>query len=190
MDEEEKTVAVVDKSTDVPSDNLTNLTLTAKDKQNEALAKLLEEDDLSKVKDLTHLFNMYQAKRNALRINTLNDVQDALVKQMLDRLEKYPDNFNNKDIADWMKTVQMVMDTNNEKVEQLDDIPTIKYQQNNQVNVNVIDRLSRESREKITNVLEALMNSVNNDEENMVLADEIVEEEENSSAVENLDESE
>lgn len=190
MDEEEKTGAVVVESSESSSDDLTSLTSVAKDKQNGALAKLLEEDDLNKVKDLTHLFNVYQAKRNALRINALNDVQDALVKQMLDRLEKYPDNFNNKDIADWMKTVQMVMDTNNEKVEQLDSIPTIKYQQNNQVNVNVIDGLSRESREKITNVLEALMNSVSNDEENMVLADEIVEEEENSSDVENLDESE
>ena len=171
MDEEEKIGAVVVESSESSSGDLTSLTLVAKDKQNGALAKLLEEDDLNKVKDLTHLFNVYQAKRNALRINALNDVQDALVKQMLDRLEKYSDNFNNKDIADWMKTVQMVMDTNNEKVEQLDSIPTIKYQQNNQVNVNVIDGLSRESREKITNVLEALMKDAANVDENMVLSD-------------------
>ncbi len=152
--------------------DLSALTTIAQDKQNEVLAKLMKEDDLDKTKDLTHLFNVYQTKRNALRINALNDVQDALVRQMLERLEKYPDNFNNKDIADWMKTVQMVMDTNNEKVEQLDSIPTIKYQQNNQVNVNVIDGLSRESREKITNVLEALMNNINNEEDVTVLEDD------------------
>ena len=174
MDGEEKTITTAEDLAEgiavrTTGDDLANLTSVARDKQNEALAKLLEEDDLGKVKDLTHLFNMHQAKRNALRINTLNDVQDALVKQMLDRLEKYPDNFNNKDIADWMKTVQMVMDTNNEKVEQLDSMPTIKYQQNNQVNVNVIDGLSRESREKITNVLEALMNNINNEEDVTVL---------------------
>ena len=190
MDEEKNLTTTEEHVEENKDDSLSALTTIAQDKQNEVLAKLMREDDLDKTKDLTHLFNVYQTKRNALRINALNDVQDALVKQMLDRLEKYPDNFNNKDIADWMKTVQMVMDTNNEKVEQLDDIPTIKYQQNNQVNVNVIDGLSRESREKITNVLEALMNSVNNDEENTVLADEIVEEEENSSDVENLDEPE
>lgn len=158
-------------------------------KQNDILAKLVREDDLERSKDLTHLFNMYQAKRNALRISTLNDVQDALVKQMLERLEKYPDNFNNKDIADWMKTVQMVMDNSSEKVEQLDTMPTIKYQQNNQVNVNIVDGLSRESRERITNVLEALLNGVDNNGEDMVLGNEIIEDE-GSSSVENSDESE
>ena len=150
-------------------------------KQAETLEKLIQEDDLDKVKDLTHLFNVYQTKRNAIRISALNDVQDALVQQMLERLRKYPDNFANKDIADWMKTVQAVMESNTEKVEHLDNIPAITYQQNNQVNVNVPDTLSRESREKIINVVESLLKSVQSSGEDTVYTDGLTEIEEDSS---------
>ena len=126
-------------------------------KQDEILAKLVKESDLDKVKDLTHLFNAYQAKRNAIRMTALNDVQDALVQQMLERLQKYPDNFANKDIADWMKTVQAALAASGEKVEQLDDIPAITYQQNTQVNVNIVDSLSRESKEKVMSAVEEFL---------------------------------
>lgn len=131
-------------------------------KQDEVLAKLVKETDLDKVKDLTHLFNTYLAKRNAIRMTALNDVQDALVRQMLERLQKYPDNFANKDIADWMKTVQAALAASSEKVEQLDDIPTITYQQNTQVNVNIVDSLSRESRARVMSAVEEFLKQAQN----------------------------
>lgn len=154
----------------------------AQNKQNEVLAKLVEEEDLDKIKDLTHLFNVNQTKRNALRVNTLNDVQDALVNQMLERLSKHPDNFDNRDIADWMKTIQMVIDNNSKSVAQVDDIPTITSQQNTQVNINIVDSMSRESRERIMEVIEQLKNGVLEDgidDENDVIVEDITEENEN-----------
>ena len=154
MDEPEETQNPQEKVEETKAPTLVELN---QEKQAEALVKLINEDDLDKVKDLTHLFNVYQAKRNALRINALNDVQDALVQQMIERLTKYPDNFNNKDISDWMKTIQAVMESSNEKIAQVDTIPAITYQQNNQVNVNISDTLSRESREKVVGVIEALL---------------------------------
>lgn len=47
---------------------------------------------------------------------------------MADRLKRTPDNFNNADIATWMKTVQQVIDTSQKSVEQVDAIPAITYQ--------------------------------------------------------------
>lgn len=161
------------------------------EKQANILVKLVEEDDLDKVKDLTHLFNVYQAKRNAIRISALNDVQDALVQQMLDRLAKYPDNFNNKDIADWMKTIQSVLESSGEKVAQLDSVPTIAYQQNNQVNFNIADTLNRESRERVVSAIEALLKSAQAGPEmtEMPLVEDLESSNTNNSQVVDIDDS-
>ena len=156
-----------EKLKDLPADTSSNprdLLPAAQEKQDEILSELVQANDMEKIKDLTHLFNAHQAKRNALRINALNDVQDALVRQMADRLKKTPDNFNNTDIANWMKTVQQVMDTSQKTVEQVDTIPAITYQQTNntQVNVSVVDSLSRESRTRITDAIQKILQNVQN----------------------------
>lgn len=159
------------------SSNPRDLLPAAQEKQDEILSELVQANDMEKIKDLTHLFNAHQAKRNALRINALNDVQDALVQQMADRLKKTPDNFNNTDIANWMKTVQQVMDTSQKTVEQVDTIPAITYQQTNntQVNVSVVDSLSRESRTRITDAIQKILQNVQNSTDEAVQeADELV----------------
>ena len=121
------------------------------------ITEILQESDLSKLKDLTHAFNAFQTKRQILRVSALNDVQDALVQQMADRLRQQPHNFDNKDIALWMKTVQQTMDSAKQEIDSIDDVPTITYQNNTQINVNVEDNLSRESREKILDVLNQIL---------------------------------
>ena len=174
-EEQEVTSELTEKPKEEILDSSTLVTINQA-KQNKTLEELIQEDDLDKVKDLTHLFNVYQTKRNAIRMNALNDVQDALVKQMLERLQKYPDNFANKDIADWMKTIQTVMESNAEKVEKLDDIPAITYQQNNQVNLTLVDGLSKESREKVLGVVEALLKNVQSTTDSTVYDNEELEE--------------
>ena len=66
----------------------TNLIDTVKEKDNELIDTILQETDIDKLKDLTHVFNAFQAKRQILRVNALNDVQDALVAQMARRLQE------------------------------------------------------------------------------------------------------
>ena len=56
-----------------------NLIEEVKSKDNALIDTILQEDNIDKLKDLTHLFNAYQTKRQILRVNALNDVQDALV---------------------------------------------------------------------------------------------------------------
>ena len=144
-----------------------------KDKDDALVQKILQEDDVDNLKDLTRQFNVFQAKRQVLRVNTLNDVQDALVQQMLDRLEQQPHNFDNKDIALWVKTVQSAMESSKKGIEEVDTIPTIVHQNNTQINVNVEDTLSRESREKILSVLDKILGESGNvEDENVVLHNE------------------
>lgn len=145
----------------------------AQEQQNRVLGELVQAESLDDIKDLTHLFNASQTKRNALRIQALNDVQDALVRQMASRLQSQPDNFNNADIATWMKTVQQVMDTSQKSVDQVDVLPTIVRQQNNtQVNVNIGDSLSRESRERVVEAVQKILQSVQNIEPEPVYTEE------------------
>ena len=144
-----------------------------KDKDDALVQKILQEDDVDNLKDLTRQFNVFQAKRQVLRVNTLNDVQDALVQQMLDRLEQQPHNFDNKDIALWVKTVQSAMESSKKGIEEVDTIPTIVHQNNTQINVNVEDTLSRESREKILSVLDKILGESGGvEDENVVLHNE------------------
>lgn len=146
---------------------------TVRDKDDALVKKILQEDDIDSLKDLTRQFNVFQAKRQVLRVNTLNDVQDALVQQMLDRLEQQPHNFDNKDIALWVKTVQSAMESSKKGIEEVDTIPTIVHQNNTQINVNVEDTLSRESREKILSVLDKILGEGGNvEDENVVLHNE------------------
>lgn len=127
------------------------------EEQARILTDLVAEQDVDRIKDHTHLFNAYLTKRQALRMNALNDVQDALVQQMLTRLSKTPDNFANGDVATWMKVVQGAMDSMQKTLAQVDELPTIVNQQNNQININVAETLSRESRERIAEAIKALM---------------------------------
>lgn len=158
-----------------PQEELTSAQLLplAQKQQSEVLGQLIQTQEIDQVKDLTHLFNVSQTKRNALRIQALNDVQDALVRQMADRLAKQPDNFNNADIASWMKVVQQVMDTSQKGVDQVSTLPAITYQQTNntQVNVNVADTLSRESRDRITDAVQKILQNIQNEQSDPVYAD-------------------
>lgn len=136
-----------------------DLVLSAQKEEDKLINSIIEETDAEKLKDLTHLFNVYQTKRQALRMGALNDVQDALASQMLERLTRYPDNFSNGDIASWMKIVQGVIDSSRTSMEQIDNIPTITYQQNNNLNVTIGSELSRESRERALEAVKLLLQS-------------------------------
>ena len=73
------------------------------------------------------------------------------------------------DIAMWMKTVQQALDSTQINIKGIDDVPTIVNQNNTQINVNVEDNLSRESREKIMDALQAILGSVESNGQDMVL---------------------
>lgn len=159
-----------------PQEELTPAQLLplAQKQQGDVLGQLIQTQEIDQVKDLTHLFNVSQTKRNALRIQALNDVQDALVRQMADRLAKHPDNFNNADIASWMKVVQQVMDTSQKGVDQVSTLPAITYQQTNntQINVSAADTLSRESRDRITEAVQKILQNIQNEQSDPVYVDD------------------
>lgn len=141
---------------------------------------IVEEDNIENLKKLMQLFNLNQAKKNALRVMKLNSLLDKVQDSMIDRFEKRPGEFSNTDLINYMNTVQSAVDRANKSLTLIDESPIITL---NQVNVNVNEDpvLNRESREKITNAINALMKlNLNNNEDvppNEVIVEENKEDE-------------
>ena len=124
--------------------------------------ELIEEQDLDKVKNLTKLFNLNQAKRNAIRVMKLNSLLDKVSDQMIERFNKKPGEFSNKELLDYMSVVQSTIDRANKSIELVDQTPAIVInQQNNQVNIDSSPVLDRESRMRVVEAVKGSMNTLN-----------------------------
>lgn len=129
---------------------------------------LLEETDVDNIKNIINLFNLNIKKKDIIRTAKLNELQDKVYNQMDKRLSQKADEFSNADLLTYFKTIQ---DTINKADTTLDkvDTPSIQIVQN-QLNISEPeDKLSRESRDKITNVVQKILQSMNS--ENTIEAD-------------------
>lgn len=145
------------------------------DKQTSEIAeKILNETDIDKVRDLTHLFNLNMSKKNALRVITMNGLLDKITNQMVSRFERFPDNFSNADLLNYLQVTQTSIEKASKSLNLIDESPTIQYNQNNQVNVNIIDNFDRESKERIAEAIKAILSKASAEPDEDVV--EIVEE--------------
>ena len=122
--------------------------------------KLINETDVEELKSIINLFNLNVQKKNILRSSKLSDLQDKVYEQMSERLDKKADEFSNQDLLSYFKTIQETISKSDNSLDKI-DIPAIQIQQN-QLNVNVnAEELNRESRAKI---LDAIQSIINNDD--------------------------
>ena len=130
-------------------------------KTNELAQKIVNEDDLASVQNLTHLFNLNQAKKNALRVIKLNELLDKVTDQIVLRFEQRPGEFSNNDLLNYMQVTQSAIDRANKSLNLVDETPAIQL---NQVNINVGEEsiLSKDSRDKVTDAIKSIMNKLNN----------------------------
>ena len=88
-----------------------------------------DENDIDKVKDLTHLFNLNQAKKNVLRVLKLNSLLDKVSDQMIERFTKQPGAFSNSDLLNYMQVTQSAIDRANKALNLVDETPAIQINQ-------------------------------------------------------------
>ena len=115
--------------------------------------QILDEQDIDKVKDLTTLFNLNSQKRNVMRVIKMNKLLDEVTDKVMERFEKTPDNFSNDDLIKYMQVTESAIERANKQLNLVDETPPIQLQQNTQVNVNIVDSLDREARERVMNFL-------------------------------------
>ena len=123
----------------------------------EIAQQIMNETDVDKVKDLTNLFNLNAQKRNVARVLKMTDLLDQVTDQVLTRFERTPDNFSNEDLIKFMQVTENSIEKASKNLGQVGQTPAIQYQQNNQVNINIGDSLNRESRQKVTDAVQAIL---------------------------------
>ena len=120
-------------------------------------SQVLEESDPEKAKQLIALFNWNISKKNTARILKMNDLYDEVTDQMVLRFKTKADQFSNSDLLDYMKAVQLAIDTSTKNLSQVEEPPTIVHQTNTQINVNVVDTFDRDSKDRILAAIQATL---------------------------------
>lgn len=123
--------------------------------------ELLAETDTDRTKQLVDIFNLNIKKKAIVRANKYSDLLDDVAAQLEERIKKVPDQFSNKDLLDYISTLQNVIDKS--AANTVDNLPAIQLTSNT-VNVNITNSLNRESREKVQEALRAILNGTNTNE--------------------------
>lgn len=122
--------------------------------------QIIDEDDVTKTKQLVSLFNWNLSKKNIARLQKLHNLYDSVTDNMVTRFENRSDQFSNSDLLDYMKVLQGAIDTTTKNLTQVEEPPTI-VQNNTQINVNVVDRFDRDSKERILAAIQETLKSAN-----------------------------
>lgn len=150
---EETRVALIDATDklDAESNNIVN--------------DLVETKDPQQIQDLTALFNITNTKKNALRIMRLGELWDASSSELLKRVAEHPDMHSNDDLVKYLSIAESGMDRAAKTLGNVDVTPMIQInQQNNTVNINNDNELSRDDRLKVMDVVSNILKKVKTDQ--------------------------
>ena len=122
--------------------------------------RLIDETDIDNMKNIINLFNLNIKKKDIVRTAKLNDLQDKVYDQMNKRLTHKADEFSNADLLSYYKTIQESINKSDTTLDKV-DTPAIQIVQNH-LNINQEnDELSRESKKKVIDLVQKLMNAYN-----------------------------
>ena len=110
---------------------------------------------------------MNAQKRNVMRVIKMNGLLDKVTDKVIERFDKYPENFSNDDLIKYMQVTEAAIDKANKNLHLVDETPPIQLQQNN-VNVNIIDTFDRESKERVADAIKAILAKAANPDDNVV----------------------
>lgn len=115
-----------------------------------------EEQNIDELNNIIDIFNINMKKKDIIRSSKLSEIQDKIVQQMYDRVDKRADDFSNSDLIQMHKVVN---DTLAKSDNTLDNVKVPTIQVNQQINVNG-QEFDRESRQRILDTVNSILNSV------------------------------
>ena len=135
------------------------------DKRADSLvAQIVEETDSKEIKDLLQQFNLNHTKKQIVRSAVFDQLMDHITDQMQERITKRGDQFSNKDLLDYLNTINASIDKTQKQIQEVDAIPVIQVTQQTN-NILFADSLDRESRERITNAIQLFKQQLQQKEE-------------------------
>ena len=181
MTEEAKDI--VEQKEKTPAETTTALAILDTEKLSqesvELINAIISEQDLEKTKDLTYLFNINQNKKTMVRMDKLNELQDKLVAQFSKRVTERPDEISNQELMTALKIVQDIIERGQKQIIGTEEKPLIQInQQTNSVNVgDEAVSLSRESKQRVANVVSDLLKGLGTNDNKVIDAASIENEE-------------
>lgn len=127
--------------------------------------QLINESNPAQLENIIDLFNVSFQKKNILRIQKLNELQDKIQTQIEKRLDNKIDEFSNKDLIDYFKVMQdsIIKNSDNAEIQNAKVIQIIQNQTNVQNNLQESKPLSRESKEKISEAVQLMLSKLDLD---------------------------
>lgn len=127
--------------------------------------QLINESNPTQLENIIDLFNVSFQKKNILRIQKLNELQDKIQTQIEKRLDNKIDEFSNKDLIDYFKVMQdsIIKNSDNAEIQNAKVIQIIQNQTNVQNNLQESEPLSRESKEKISEAVQLMLSKLDLD---------------------------
>ena len=124
--------------------------------------QLMNESNPAQLENIIDLFNVSFQKKNILRIQKLNELQDKIQTQIEKRLDNKIDEFSNKDLIDYFKVMQdsIIKNSDNASMQNAKVIQIIQNQTNVQNNLQESEPLSRESKEKISEAVQSMLSKL------------------------------
>lgn len=132
--------------------------------------QIVGETDPKQVQDLTALFNLNQVKKNVMRVNQLNDIIDKVTTEAGNRITNAPHSFENKELADYLKVLYASMEKTQGSISGVTEKPMIQINQQNNYGIDGEKEkisLDKESREKVSNVIQEILKLSN--QENAII---------------------
>lgn len=129
------------------------------------VSQIVDETDSKEIKDLLQQFNLNHTKKQIVRSAVFDQLMDHITDQMQERILKRGDQFSNKDLLDYLNTINASIDKTQKQIQEVDAIPIIQVNQQTN-NILFTDSLDRESRERITNAIQLFKQQLKQKEEN------------------------
>ena len=121
--------------------------------------RIIDTDSKEELESLYSQFDINNTKKNAIRINELNNLLDTVNSEAIRRFKTSPDTMSNKEVLDYMTAVQNQIDRSKQVVDGIKEINAVQVNntQNNTVNINVksqdLSSMPREKRDRITSFI-------------------------------------
>lgn len=123
--------------------------------------KIARQQDPDEIKNLVQEFNLAHTKKQIIRSMTYDQLLDHITDQMKERILKRADQFSNKDLLDYLNTMNTAMEKAHKQINEVDAVPAIQFNQQNNT-VIMSDGLDRESRERVFDFVKNALNNLQN----------------------------
>ena len=125
-------------------------------KQDDLEKRLLSSDDANEVQNIINAFNANIKKKDVLRALKISSLQDKITDEIDRRVSSRGDEFSNRDLLDYYKTLQTALDNTAYGGKDL-SVPSIQINSNTINLDSTSSPLNRESRQKVFDAVQSLI---------------------------------